>query len=903
MNKKTIFDILKATIFILLILGAALALRAPAEDLNILPTDIRGQYVDSSGLPYFSEMDSYFNLRLTENYVDHGYAGDIIVNGTEMDMHRLAPDGTPMVYEMGIIYLTSFLFDVSNYFGSYSLKEVAFWTGAFISCLAAIPAYIFSRRITNDYGAIVATTLIVLAPNYFAHTFPGFFDTDMFYFIFPLFFIFFFIESMMTNKWLYKIIFAILSVISIGLFSISWTGYIFYIGVMGVFVVAYLLLNLFLNKGIESKTFIERIKSILHTNEFLSIGIILLLGIISLSIFQGIDAITSIFDRLIGLLSLQAAARGIAFPNVLVSVAEMQIPVLISGGVGGAFLANNGGVINGIGGMIILFAVLIVLYSFVLKIWKLKSNKIEINGSDKKLPKSERISASKKLDETRQLSSGFMDFFSLNEDNESKKSTLIYATLFITWILVCIVAVTQGSRFITTLVLPTALITGIFVGYTSEFVKSKVNNDNWLMIIAGACAFLTGFPIMQINMTLGMIVLVIIVALAALLIYGLPKQEYEFNNIPLKKYLVVFAICFALMSPTVSNAYMTANSVIPGTNDAMWDSMVWINQNSPEDTVIISWWDFGYLFEIAADRQVTFDGGTQSGERAFWLGQAMTTDNLELSAGIFRMLNTEGGRAVEYLNNISDGDTDLSTTILIETLPLAKEEAKQVMMDKYKLSAGEADQTLKYSHPDNPRPTIFVASSDMLQKAGWWTYFGNWNFDNQNSTNYQYLIANQEFIVEENSKDTLTLFEESGLLYNVVVERGAGNNTTNGYTEAIIAKNGSELVINGSVFNPLEISRLIVVEDGYLVKNQTMNSTDGNYTLLLMVNGNYVSPILMSNELENSMFSRLYLFGGGDQNIFKNVHMEVGVSLWEVQFENTVAGGGGTSTTTTNSSK
>ena len=36
----------------------------------------------------------------------------------------------------------------------------------------------------------------------------------------------------------------------------------------------------------------------------------------------------------------------------------------------------------------------------------------------------------------------------------------------------------------------------------------------------------------------------------------------------------------------------------------MWDSMAWINENTADNTVVASWWDFGYLFEIAADRQV-----------------------------------------------------------------------------------------------------------------------------------------------------------------------------------------------------------------------------------------------------------------------------------------------------------
>ena len=147
MNRQTIITVAKSIVIIMILLAVVFALRAPAADLNLLPNEIKGDYVDSSGLPYFSEMDSYYNLRLTENYVNNGHVGDIDYgNGTQMDMHRYAPDGNVIDYELGIVYITSFLHDIANqYFGSYGIREVAFWTGAIIASLAVIPAFIFAR--------------------------------------------------------------------------------------------------------------------------------------------------------------------------------------------------------------------------------------------------------------------------------------------------------------------------------------------------------------------------------------------------------------------------------------------------------------------------------------------------------------------------------------------------------------------------------------------------------------------------------------------------------------------------------------------------------------------------------------------------------------------------------------
>ena len=117
MNRETTITIAKSVVIILILLAVVFALRAPAADLTILPNEIKGDYVDSSGLPYFSEMDSYYNLRLTEDYADHGYVGDIdLGDGTQKDMHRYAPDGNVINYELGIVYVTNFLHGLVNQF-------------------------------------------------------------------------------------------------------------------------------------------------------------------------------------------------------------------------------------------------------------------------------------------------------------------------------------------------------------------------------------------------------------------------------------------------------------------------------------------------------------------------------------------------------------------------------------------------------------------------------------------------------------------------------------------------------------------------------------------------------------------------------------------------------------------
>ena len=907
MNRETMMTIGKSVIIILVLLAIVFALKAPAADLNALSGEYKSTYVDSSGLPYFSEMDSYYNLRLTQDYVDHGYVGDEQINGSEWDMHRYAPTGEKINYEMAIVWVTTFLHDfVNQYMGSHSVKEVAFWTGAIISTLAVIPAYIFSRRLTNDVGAIVATLIIVLAPNYFAHTFPGFFDTDMFYYIFSLFFIFFFVESIRAENIIYKVLFAILSVISIGLFSQSWTGYIFYVGLMGVFSVVYLIACFLFNVGEDNQgDYSNKILWFIHQKDILSIVILGVIAFVGLAIFQGVSGVTGIFNQLLSLLSLQSASRVVGgFPNVLISVAEMQMPNLLGSGMTSAFLANTNGVVNGIGGISILFTGLIVLYFFVKRVFDFRKVKPKTTQSkSKKPPKGKRLSSAKKIDDNLKLNINFgtFDFSSISDILESKRLTVLYASLFIVWVVITALAVTRGSRFITTIVLPFGIMAGVFVGFAIDYIKNKLNDDRWIVVLFFVFGFLAAIPLSQINTIYGILLFLAIVVIGLITVYAI-KSDIATKKIPLKKYVLVIALVLALVSPSVCGAFLTSETVVPGTSDPMWNSMQWINENTENDTVITSWWDFGYLFEIAADRQVTFDGGSQSGERAFWLGQAMSTDNLELSAGIFRMLDSTGTLATEALVNYTN-DTGKSTDILLDILPRTSEDANNTLVSKYHLTAAQAQDVIQYTHPEKVRPVIFVASSDMLQKAGWWSYFGAWDFENQSSENYNYYVPTEQVEVKPGTTGKLALLNDQGMTINAVITRGTGNNTTSAYTEAVYTETGEQIMINDTPYNPLNISNIIVIEDNYIMKNESVgNVKNANFTLFLMGQDNMYTPILISNELANSMFTRLYLLGGAGQDIFENVHVENGVMLFNVNFDNTVAGGasGSSDSNTTN---
>lgn len=893
MENQKVKTILKSVVIIAVLFLIVFALRAQSADIGGVPNEIKANYIDADGLPYFSEMDSYFNLRMTQDYMDHGYFGDTLVNGSGWDMHSYYPSGRDVgSYQPMIAYITSFLYGIVNMFQDMSLKEVAFWTGAFISSFAVIPAYIFTRRITNDYGAIAAALIVALGPNYISHTFAGFFDTDMFNVTLPLFFILFFVEAVKSDKLVHRIIFALLSVISIGIYSLSWTGFMFYPAVMILVMIVFFILCFYLDINVlePSKNYENKLSWLINQKELFSTVLIIVLGIVGLLCTVGIGGIFDAISGLTGGFSLLSTANDV-WPNVFVSVAEMQKPNLLFGGLPGSFLANTNGVINGVGGIVAFFGVLLVLYTFVQRLFRLRSVKIRDDPSKPHKSKRQATSVRKEQERFRISLKDIGSFGSSDEINKSKRFNVLYLSLFFVWILSSVAAVTQGTRFIQVLVVPMGICAGIFVGYAADYVKSNVDDDKVLLLLAIVSAFLIAFPITQIAYglenarTIGIAVFVVLAVISAVLI--LARKSIKDSDVSIKRALVVVLITLALVSPTVCGAFQTTAATVPGSSDPMWNAMDFVKENSTNDTVIISWWDFGYLFQIASDHPTAFDGGSQTGDRAYWVGKALTTSDVAQSKGILQMLGTTGSNASDLLCEYT-GSNVTAVDALDKTLGKSREDAKSTLIKDYNLTEKQANAVLKQSHPSNPNNVSFVLSSDMISKAGWWSYFGSWNFDTLNSTNYQYYMANDYVKINPNSQGNITVLNDSGILYNAEVKRGSKvtntsiNTSTTAQMNAVWDKNGSKIDLNGTEYNPLKASNLICIEDGYLTANTTLDK-NGNYTLYLLGSGDDYTAILMDNTLKDSVFTRLFLLGGIGQDTFELSNMQDGVSVWTIK--------------------
>ena len=398
------------------------------------------------------------------------------------------------------------------------------------------------------------------------------------------------------------------------------------------------------------------------------------------------------------------------------------------------------------------------------------------------------------------------------------------------------------------------------------------------------------------------------------LIGGWVSREFKANK------LIVMAVTFLMLfmvfpgltfnSNAVQAARNVVNNDIPLINDAWFNSLKSIKDNSGEDAIITSWWDFGHHFKALADRAVTFDGTTQLSVQAHWVGRFFSTNNEQEAIGILRMLNCGANTGPEKLSEIKKDDVE-GIRIAKSILMLGKEEARDVLMSEG-LSEQQTKEVLDLTHCTPPESFV-IASEDMIGKSGVWGHFGAWNFTKADiwretgrkskgeAINYmkeRYEIGEEE--ANNIYREMTQLSDDSATDAWIGPWNGFAGGVTGCGADKGMALCGDGLIVNLTDYNawyptpqgnlhPISIS--YPTEDGKILTKNFENNTIPQYlSVLLVPSGESYTRVLGSPELIDGMFARMFYLKGHSLEYFKPLTVQSGftgtqVWVWEVDWE------------------
>ena len=282
---------------LLAVLVLAFAVRAVSFGLPGAPAAVREYYQDETGAPYLSEMDSYFYVRLSREMAEAGKS--FLYNQREADPLMGSRPAEPQYQPVPVFLsvLTFWVWRILHAFSEVTVLQVARWMGPVVGSLTAVPAFLYVRQRTNLAGGLAAGLLAGLAIPFVAHTYAGFFDTDMLLGVLPLGAVLAELRAMRERRLGRQVMFAAASGGLLAVLSLVWLTFYTYFWLMALGGFLGLALAAACPMGYSARRRGQVLRGWLLCLGFSLLGVFLLRGVTGL---QTLGQILSVFGSVSG---------------------------------------------------------------------------------------------------------------------------------------------------------------------------------------------------------------------------------------------------------------------------------------------------------------------------------------------------------------------------------------------------------------------------------------------------------------------------------------------------------------------------------------------------------------------------------------------------------------------------
>ncbi len=414
----------------------ALLVRMPSAFLVAVSEEAEEAYTDDTGLPYFSDPDSYYHIRLVDTMLRTGKIADTTSpDGEPWDTHSFYPEGRSAAYEPGIVYLTIALWKVFNLSTSIDISRVEYYLAGFMAMFTALAAYITGCRINGKISGGVAGVLMSCAPDFVARTSFGRFDTDIFVILMNALLILFLVEMLRENVLKKQLAFAGAYILIAMVYANCWAAKVSMLFVGLTIAGGMLFVAIESMYGSKEAGIRERIVRVLTRKEMLILLVTGIMILLIIGVTMGFYVVSDIFQTLF-FDTTQGVSEGI-LPNMYESISELEIPALVpprfTDWFRGYVIGSPSTVITGIGGAFVAIAAIGGLVLLFLRF----VGKLGVGQ---------------------------------NETLQRRDCLMCFVILGL-WTVVGLYLTRSGMRFIEILTVPLSLLAGIFVGMIPGFFK------------------------------------------------------------------------------------------------------------------------------------------------------------------------------------------------------------------------------------------------------------------------------------------------------------------------------------------------------------------------------------------------------------------------------------------------
>lgn len=303
-------------------------------------------------------------------------------------------------------------------------------------------------------------------------------------------------------------------------------------------------------------------------------------------------------------------------------------------------------------------------------------------------------------------------------------------------------------------------------------------------------------------------------------------------------------------------------------NDTWHSALLSIRDETPENSIINTWWPPGHFIKATAHRRVTFDGATINYPQAYWLTRVYLSQSEREALGLLRMLNHSANDAAEYLNTL--GFSVASSVAILRTITYLDEAQARLLLSTKIKQESQIDHLLKLTH-SIPDPSYLFIYNELIEKNIQLAFIGKWNFQRIEDINRDPSLLKE--VPNRKSKEYVQfLWNLAGgpFKYNLPLQEMGRRDEWILFDGNIkINLKTHDCIIDSPKFGRGRPESVFYMQNNKVVE-QVFNQPTLTYSVILYREGSKYNVVLLDRYLANSLIMRLYYFGDAGFRYFKN---------------------------------
>jgi len=496
------------------------------------------------------DYDPWWHFRHTEELIKNNFAP------LKWDILSFYPPGRPQDEQQGYYYILAVGYKILNAIRPTTFMRYMIWAPALLAGLAAIPAYMTGRLITNKWGGLITALFVVLAPTFIGVSMAGYVDDDVSVVMWTFITAFSFLYLMKKRT----IFSYALSIFSFFMFAASWNQGWYLLYFFAAFAPVYWIF----------------------------------LTVIEIRKKTGTAASKILKEKFVYVL------RNLAVPIAIVAVAASAIGLSLKFAIG---LPFTDPIMSFYYGVLFFQKVILIVTISVAEL-----QTINIFTQEGFLAVASRVGMAPFVLAIGLLPITFVKFW--------KKHEITFAEMFaFVWLGITFVMITQGVRFSLLFSCAVAVAAGFVIGNITKYLKespepSTIPSIEYektiavVMIMIVVMIWIISLPgLLDYTKAVAIMMIIVIAMTCIIMLSGISKS----NKSAVAS--IIYGILLLGIMLYISDSIQIGMQGVGMEVDQNWiDALDWIKNNADKDALITTWWDPGHIIAGYTRHKVHADG-------------------------------------------------------------------------------------------------------------------------------------------------------------------------------------------------------------------------------------------------------------------------------------------------------